>query len=117
MKAAAWVLGLVAFGGLIVLSVAGLTAAVGILVTAAALVGMIALGSLLGGRTTPNRSPYGAEPAAHEDSAEGTRRDATGTSSAATPTPPGSRPSGGDDTGPAQSDETGGTGSAGAAGP
>jgi len=58
LKAIGWLLGLVAFGGLIVLSVAGLTAAIGILVTAAALVGMIALGNLLGGRTTPNRPPY-----------------------------------------------------------
>ncbi|MGA2036149.1 MAG: hypothetical protein ABSH04_00990 [Acidimicrobiales bacterium] len=59
MKAAGWLLGLVAFGGLIVLSVAGMTAAIGVLVTATAIVGMIVLGNLLGGRTTPDHPPYG----------------------------------------------------------
>jgi len=59
VKAAGWLLGLVAFGGLIVLSVAGMTAAIGVLVTATAIVGMIALGNLLGGRTTPDHPPHG----------------------------------------------------------
>ncbi len=59
MKAAAVVLGVALFGGLIVLAVAGVTGATAILVTAVAIVGMIALGNLLGGRTTPNRAPYG----------------------------------------------------------
>ncbi len=58
MKAAGWLLGLVLFGGLIVLAVAGMTAAVGVLVTVIAIVGMIALGNLLGRRTTPDRLPY-----------------------------------------------------------
>ena len=57
MKAAGWLLGLVLFGGLIVLAVAGMTAAVGVLVTVIAIVGMIALGNLLGRRTTPDRLP------------------------------------------------------------
>jgi predicted lipid-binding transport protein (Tim44 family) len=58
VKAAGWVSGLVVLGGLIVLSVAGMTAAVGVLVTVVAIVGMLALGNLLGGRTTPERRPY-----------------------------------------------------------
>lgn len=62
MKVAAWAIGVAAFGGLIVLSIAGVTGAIGILVTAAAIVGMIALGNLLGGRTTPNRAPYEEQP-------------------------------------------------------
>lgn len=61
-----WLLGLVAFGGLVVLAIAGLTAATAILVTAFAIVGMIALGGAVGGRrSTPNRVPY---PAATEGS-------------------------------------------------
>lgn len=51
-------LGLLGFGGLIVLSVAGVKAAIAILVTSGTIVGMIALGNLLGGRTTPDRAPY-----------------------------------------------------------
>ena len=62
VKAAGWLLGLAVFGGLIVMSIAGVTAAIGVLVTAAAIVGMIALGNLLGGRTTPDRRPYDPEP-------------------------------------------------------
>jgi len=58
VKAAGWVSGLVVLGGLIVLSVAGMTAAVGVLVTVVAIVGMLALGNLLGGRTTPELRPY-----------------------------------------------------------
>jgi predicted lipid-binding transport protein (Tim44 family) len=58
VKVVGWLLGIVAFGGLIVMSIAGATAAVGVLVTAIAIVAMIALGNLLGGRTTANRQPY-----------------------------------------------------------
>ncbi|MGH9028172.1 MAG: hypothetical protein ACRDV4_00930 [Acidimicrobiales bacterium] len=61
MKLVGWLLGLVGFGGLIVLAVAGLSAATAVLVTAFAIVAMIALGGLLGGRTTPNRAPYRPE--------------------------------------------------------
>jgi drug/metabolite transporter (DMT)-like permease len=61
MKVAAGLLGLVAVGGLIVMAVAGMTAALGVLVTAVAIVGMIALGNLLGGRTTPDRPPFSSE--------------------------------------------------------
>ncbi|HXX89129.1 MAG TPA: hypothetical protein VEI83_02765 [Acidimicrobiales bacterium] len=57
MKAAAWVLALLALAGLIVLSVAGLSGALAILLTAVVLVAMVALGSLLGGRKTPDRAP------------------------------------------------------------
>ncbi len=57
-RLAGWLIGLAAFGGLIVLSVAGVTAALAILVTGGAIVGMIAIGNLLGGRTTPNRPPH-----------------------------------------------------------
>ena len=59
MKAAAWVLGLCAFGGLIVLAVAGVSGATAVLVTGAAVVAMIALGNLVGGRHTPDRAPHG----------------------------------------------------------
>lgn len=58
MKVVGWMIGVVALGGLIVLAIAGVTAAIGVLVTAAAIVGMIALGNMLGGRTTPDREPY-----------------------------------------------------------
>jgi predicted lipid-binding transport protein (Tim44 family) len=56
----AWVSGLAAFGGLIVLAVAGVSSATAVLFTAVAIVGMIALGNILGGRTTPNRAPHAA---------------------------------------------------------
>jgi len=59
VKTVGVLLGIALFGGLIVLAVAGVTGATAILVTAVAIVGMIALGNLLGGRTTPNRAPYG----------------------------------------------------------
>jgi hypothetical protein len=57
MKAAAWILGLAGMAGLIVLAVAGLTGAVAILVTGVAIIAMIGLGNVLGGRTTPNTFP------------------------------------------------------------
>ncbi len=57
MKAAAWIGGLVVFACLIVLAVAGFPGAVPILVSAAALVAMIGLGGLMGGRHTPNVPP------------------------------------------------------------
>jgi drug/metabolite transporter (DMT)-like permease len=66
VKVAAVILGLGAFGGLIVLAVAGVSGATAILVTAAAVVGMIALGNLVGGRHTPNRTPYQPEDPADE---------------------------------------------------
>ncbi|HUO47561.1 MAG TPA: hypothetical protein VMU09_01880 [Acidimicrobiales bacterium] len=57
MKVAAWALGLLTLAGLIVLSIAGLTAALAILLTAVAIVVMIALGSILGARHTPAGEP------------------------------------------------------------
>ncbi|MHB8328630.1 MAG: hypothetical protein ACYDD6_03215 [Acidimicrobiales bacterium] len=63
MKVVAWLGGLALVGGLIVLSVAGATAALAVLLTGAAVVGMIALGNILGGRTTPNRPPRPVAPA------------------------------------------------------
>ncbi len=62
MRIAAVVLGLVLFGGLVVLAVAGVTAATAVIVTAAAVVVMIGLGNAVGGRHTPNGSPYPPEP-------------------------------------------------------
>lgn len=58
MRVAAVILGLALFGGLIVMAVAGVTAATAVLVTAGAVVAMIGLGNAVGGRHTPNRSPY-----------------------------------------------------------
>jgi hypothetical protein len=55
---AAVVLGLAAFGGLIVLAVAGVSGATAVLVTGGAVVAMIGLGNLVGGRRTPDRAPY-----------------------------------------------------------
>jgi len=60
VRTLAVVLGLLAVGGLVVLAVAGVTAATAVLVTAAAVVAMIVLGSMLGGRKTPDRAPSGA---------------------------------------------------------
>jgi hypothetical protein len=57
MKTAAWLLGLAGFGGLVVLAVAGVSAATAVLVTAGAVVAMLWLGNLVGGRRTPNRPP------------------------------------------------------------
>jgi hypothetical protein len=56
VKTGAVVLGLAALGGLIVLAVAGVTGATAILGTGVAIVVMIALGNIIGGRTTPNRA-------------------------------------------------------------
>jgi len=52
---------LVALGALIMLSVIGMAAAAGALVSVGAIIAMIALGNLLGGRTTPDRPPYPAD--------------------------------------------------------
>jgi drug/metabolite transporter (DMT)-like permease len=57
VRVAAVVLGLVLFGGLVVLAVAGVSGATAVLVTAAAVVVMIGLGNLVGGRKTPDRAP------------------------------------------------------------
>ena len=57
MKVVAWVLGLLTLAGLIVLSIAGLSGALAILLTALAIVAMIGLGSILGGRRTPEGEP------------------------------------------------------------
>ena len=62
MRVAAVLLGIALFGGLIVLAVAGVSAATAVLVTAGAVVAMIGLGNAVGGRQTPNRAPYGSEP-------------------------------------------------------
>ena len=59
MKTVAFVSALAAFGGLIVMAVAGVSGATAVLFTGLALVAMIALGNILGGRTTPNRAPQG----------------------------------------------------------
>jgi peptidoglycan/LPS O-acetylase OafA/YrhL len=53
MKAAAVVIGVLAVAGLIVLAVAGMSGALGVLLTAGAVVCMVALGGVLGGRHTP----------------------------------------------------------------
>lgn len=67
MRVVAWALGALTLAGLVVLAVAGLSGALAILLTAGALVSMIALGSILGGRHTPDRpplSPTGGQPPA-----------------------------------------------------
>lgn len=58
LKVAAWLIGLLAFGGLVVLAAAGVTAAIGVMVTAFALVAMIGLGSSLRPHSRPVRDPY-----------------------------------------------------------
>jgi hypothetical protein len=68
---AAALFGLALFGGLIVLAVAGVSAATAVLVTAGAVVAMIGLGNAVGGRHTPSRSPYRAAPAPEGVSAPG----------------------------------------------
>jgi hypothetical protein len=74
MRVAAVVLGLAGFGGLIVLAVAGVSGATAVLVTGVAVVAMIGLGNLVGGRRTPDRAPYSAEPGADgEGAADGGR--------------------------------------------
>jgi len=60
MRVAAALLGIALFAGLIVLAVAGVSAATAVLVTAGAVVAMIGLGNAVGGRQTPNRAPYGS---------------------------------------------------------
>jgi hypothetical protein len=71
VRVAAVVLGLATFGGLIVLAVAGVSGATAVLVTGGAVVAMIGLGNLVGGRRTPDRAPYGGEPGGVEsDGAE-----------------------------------------------
>jgi hypothetical protein len=60
MRAVAAVGGLVVVAGLVVLAVAGFPAAVPLLVSAAALVAMIGLGGMVGGRHTPNTPPVAA---------------------------------------------------------
>jgi len=73
VKVAGWLIGAAAFGGLVVLAIAGVTGAIAILVTAVAIVGIIAMGNLLGGRTTPNRVFYEGAPATERQrSDEGT---------------------------------------------
>ena len=52
------VFGLLGLGALIVLAVAGVSGATAVLVTAAAVLGMIFLGNIVAGRNTPNRAPY-----------------------------------------------------------
>jgi hypothetical protein len=49
-------LGLAAFAGLVVMSIAGFTAATALLVAGVAIVVMIALGSILGGRGGRSRA-------------------------------------------------------------
>jgi hypothetical protein len=58
MRLAAVLLGLLFFAGLVVLAVAGVSGATAVLITAGAVVAMIGLGNAVGGRHTPNRSPY-----------------------------------------------------------
>ena len=67
MRLAAVVLGIAAFGALIVLAVAGVSGATAVLVTAGAVVAMIGLGNAVGGRHTPDRAPYDAGHAADAD--------------------------------------------------
>ncbi|HXW36022.1 MAG TPA: hypothetical protein VEJ87_15715 [Acidimicrobiales bacterium] len=69
MRAAAVLLGLVALGGLIVLAIAGVSGAEAILVAAFAILVMIALGSILGGRKGGTSS--GADRPGHGQSAGG----------------------------------------------
>ncbi|HUY62998.1 MAG TPA: hypothetical protein VMV14_00600 [Acidimicrobiales bacterium] len=60
-KVLAGVLAVAVFGGLVVLAVAGASAVLGVLLTAVAVVAMIAMGNLIGGRNTPNRTPHPVE--------------------------------------------------------
>ena len=71
MRIAAVVLGLVLFGELVVLAVAGVTAATAVIITTVAVVVMIGLGNAVGGRNTPNRSPYPTEPDPTHAAADG----------------------------------------------
>ena len=82
MRVVAVVLGLAAFAGLLVLAVAGVSGATAVLVTGGAVVAMIGLGNLVGGRHTPDRAPYGADPAgggnAEPEGADGGQTGANG---------------------------------------
>jgi hypothetical protein len=60
MRVVAWVGGLVVVAGLVFLAVAGFPGAVPILISAVALVAMIGLGGVVGGRHTPNVAPVAA---------------------------------------------------------
>jgi hypothetical protein len=71
VRVAAALFGLALFGGLIVLAIAGVSAATAVLVTAGAVVAMIGLGNAVGGRHTPSRSPYPAAPTSEGVSAPG----------------------------------------------
>jgi hypothetical protein len=62
VKAVAWVGGVLAVAGFVVLAVAGITGATAILITAVALVAMIGLGGTMGGRHTPNVPPVRGGP-------------------------------------------------------
>ncbi|HXQ61976.1 MAG TPA: hypothetical protein VN796_06560 [Acidimicrobiales bacterium] len=62
MRTVAWVGAVVVLAGLIVMAVAGITGATAVLVTAVALAGMIALGSMMGGRHTPDVAPVATRP-------------------------------------------------------
>jgi uncharacterized iron-regulated membrane protein len=66
MRIAAWVLGVLTLAGLIVLSIAGLSAALAILLTALSIVVMIALGSILGARRTPEGEPKALPGSEHD---------------------------------------------------
>ncbi len=61
MRVAAVIIGFVVFGGLVVLAIAGVTAATAVIITAAAVVVMIGLGNAVGGRHTPTRAPFPAD--------------------------------------------------------
>ncbi len=98
MRVAAFLLGLALFGGLIVLAVAGVSAATAVLVTGGAVVVMIGLGNAVGGRHTPNRAPYPPETGPADETSE-THEDRgpddAGADAGAAPVPPARRtPSG-----------------------
>ncbi|HTZ09802.1 MAG TPA: hypothetical protein VMB72_12045 [Acidimicrobiales bacterium] len=61
MRTLAVVLGVLVLGALVVLAVAGVSAATAVLVTVAAILAMIVLGTKLGARHTPDRAPYRPE--------------------------------------------------------
>jgi predicted phage tail protein len=72
MRLAAVLLGLLFFAGLVVLAVAGVSGATAVLITAGAVVAMIGLGNAVGGRHTPNRSPYRPDTRDADDTDAGT---------------------------------------------
>jgi hypothetical protein len=57
VRIVAWGGGALVVAGVIVLAVAGVAGATAVLITAVALVGMIALGGVMGGRHTPHVAP------------------------------------------------------------